>query len=132
MTNIAEISIADVARIVSSAGGLRASGRSDSGVWLDVESGDLISGPLWEPGQKSRVVTLVDPLGWEGWAALLAEGYDIEAAFADSDAAETELLNAQSQALAETANEWKEKYAEAGSEYSSRLTRSGAETGEMW
>ena len=132
MTNITEITIADVARIVSSAGGWRASGRSDSGVWLDVERGDLIEGPLWEPGQKSRVIPLVDPLGGEGWAALLAEGYDIEAAFADPDAAETELLNAQSQALAETIDEWKEKYAEARSENSSRVTKSDAEAGEMW
>lgn len=132
MTNIAEISIADVARIVSSAGGWLANGSSDSGVWLDVESGDLIAGPLWELDQKSRVIPLVDPLGWEGWAALLAEGYDIEAAFADSDAAETKLFNAQPQVLAETVNEWKATYAEARSEYASRVDSSDKDTGQMW
>src|SRR5699024_9827813 len=72
MTNIKEIAIQEVAEIVCSAGGWRARGRSGSGVWLDVESGDLIADPLWEPSQKSRVIPLVDPLGWEGWAALLA------------------------------------------------------------
>lgn len=132
MTNITEVTIEEVAEIVCSAGGWRASGRSDSGVWLDVESGDLIAGPLWEPGQKSRVISLVDPLGWEGWAALLAEDYDIDAAFAGSDAAETELLNAQSQVLAETVNEWKARCAEARSEYASRVARSDTEAGETW
>ncbi|GAA0036915.1 hypothetical protein [Brevibacterium metallidurans] len=119
MTNIKEITIEEVAEIVCSARGWRASGRSDSGVWLDVESGDLIAGPLWEPSQKSREIPL-------------AEGYDIEAAFADSNAAETKLLNALSQVLAETVNEWKARYAEARSEHTSRVARSDMEAGEAW